>query len=124
MRLIAYFSFRSQNLLSLFLSSLAGIMTHDIASALQSLGIVHKPDSTDKPVIVIDWSLVDTLVNKESSRTRIKIDPECLRWTPLISPIVVRQTKEVNFVNMMYLVSFRIVNSFLIAGLFSGKIRT
>lgn len=74
-------------------------MTHDIATALRSLGIVHKPENAENPVIVIDWSLVDTLVNKESSRTKIKIDPECLRWTPLISPIVARQTKEVNSKN-------------------------
>lgn len=70
-------------------------MTHDIASALKSLGMIQKPDNADKPVMIVDWSVVDALVNKDLSKTKIKIDPECLRWTPLISPIVVRQTKEV-----------------------------
>lgn len=74
-----------------------GIMSHDIAFTLQSLKIIHKPTVHGEPIIVVDWSAVDTYIKKATSNTRqIRIDPECLRWTPLISPVVVRQSKEVS----------------------------
>lgn len=71
-------------------------MSHDIAFTLHSLGMVQNPEGSDKPLIVIDWSVVDAYMKKAASNeTLIKIDPECLRWTPLISPVIVRQPKEV-----------------------------
>lgn len=74
-----------------------GIMSHDIAFTLQSLGMIRKPVGSGEPIIVVDWSAVDTYLKKAASNTRqIKIDPECLRWTPLISPVVARQSKEVS----------------------------
>lgn len=73
---------------------IAGIMSHDIAYTLQSLGIIQKSENTDKPYLVIDWAIVSSYMKKaESNNARIKIDPECLRWTPLISPIGVRLVK-------------------------------
>ena len=73
-------------------------MSHDIAYTLQALGMIQKPDNSDKPIIVVDWQMVTRAYEKaEANKNKIKIDPECLRWTPLISPIIVRQIKEVNF---------------------------
>lgn len=36
----------------------------------------------------VDWDVVDAHMKRIArSKTRIEIDPECLRWTPLISSI-------------------------------------
>ena len=78
--------------------SCSGIMSHDIAFTLKSLGMVQRVEDVDDPVVIIDWSVVDAQVRSAAaSKSRIKIDPECLRWTPLISPIVTRQSKEVSY---------------------------
>lgn len=72
-----------------------GIMSHDIGYTLQSMGMVKK-SSSGEPIVVVDWSIVESYVEKAASnKTRIEIDPECLRWTPLISPILAKQLKEV-----------------------------
>ncbi len=72
-------------------------MSHDIAYTLQSLGMIQNPNNLENPLIIVDWSVVDSFVKKaESNKSKIKIDSECLRWTPLISPIIARQMKEVN----------------------------
>lgn len=69
-------------------------MSHDVAFTLQSLGMLYASKEVD-PMIVVDWHMVETHVkNAEKSKSRIKIDPECLRWTPLISPMG-KQVKEV-----------------------------
>lgn len=70
-------------------------MCHDIAFTLKSLGMVQRVEDVDDPVVVVDWSVIDSLAKKSvANKTRIKIDPECLRWTPLISPIVARHGKD------------------------------
>ncbi|XP_045478193.1 histone acetyltransferase KAT6B-like isoform X2 [Harmonia axyridis] len=69
----------------------SGMYCHDVATALQLLGFV-RPEITDKGVsvaIAVDWKKVDTHAERvRNSKTRIAIDPECLRWTPLVSNAV------------------------------------
>jgi histone acetyltransferase MYST4 len=39
-------------------------------------------------VICVDWAKVDEHMAKVSrSKTRIYLDPECLRWTPLVTTV-------------------------------------
>lgn len=38
--------------------------------------------------LCIDWKKVDSHMKKVRSRPRLEIDPECLRWTPLLAPTV------------------------------------
>lgn len=39
-------------------------------------------------VICVDWAKVDEHMAKVSrSKTRIHLDPECLRWTPLVTTV-------------------------------------
>ncbi|XP_063903929.1 histone acetyltransferase KAT6A isoform X2 [Zophobas morio] len=73
------------------ISKETGMYCHDIALALQLLGFVRcvSSESGKKVVLCIDWTKVDTHAERVSkSKTRIKIDVECLRWTPLLTPTV------------------------------------
>lgn len=73
------------------ISKETGMYCHDIALALQLLGFIKDiPDDTDtKPVISVDWKKVDLHAERVAkSKTRIHIDSECLRWTPLLTPTV------------------------------------
>lgn len=73
------------------ISKETGMYCHDIALALQLLGFVRCTSTeTDRKVVLsIDWSKVDSHAERVSkSKTRIKIDPECLRWTPLLTSTV------------------------------------
>lgn len=64
-----------------------GMYCHDIATALQALGFVKFKDG--KATLCIDWEKVDAHGERVAkSKTRIPIDPECLRWTPLLTPTV------------------------------------
>lgn len=68
-----------------------GMYCHDIATALQLLSFVRilSTESGLKCALCINWSKVDAHAEKVAkSKTRIYIDHECLRWTPLLTPIV------------------------------------
>nr|CAI5860554.1 unnamed protein product [Callosobruchus analis] len=70
------------------ISKETGMYCHDIALALQLLGFIKyvQTDDGPKPVISVDWSKVDAHAERVSkSKTRILIDYECLRWTPLVT---------------------------------------
>lgn len=39
-------------------------------------------------VICVDWTKVDEhMARVQRSKTRIHLDPECLRWTPLVTTV-------------------------------------
>lgn len=63
----------------------------DVATALQLLNFVKRiPDSKGNGqgfalAICVDWKLVEShAIRVASSKTRISLDPEALRWTPLV----------------------------------------
>lgn len=63
------------------------MFSHDIAATLQMMGMV-RADSNGDPCIVVDWDFVEKHMERvKNSKTRIEIDPECLRWTPLITSV-------------------------------------
>lgn len=69
-----------------------GVSAHDIATAMQLLGFirsVHLPGdaNTNKVAVVVDWSKVDAHMAKVRKSSRIKLDPDCLRWIPLLTQI-------------------------------------
>lgn len=45
-------------------------------------------DESMKLGLCIDWHKVDSHVKRLRSRPRLEIDPECLRWTPLLAPTI------------------------------------
>lgn len=64
---------------------------HDVATALQLLNFVRVVPTENglKSVLCINWDKVDAHAEKVAkSKTRIYIDQECLRWTPLLTPTV------------------------------------
>lgn len=63
---------------------------NDIAATFQLLGFVrYLPNNESMKLgLCIDWNKVDNHVKKVRSRPRLEIDPECLRWTPLLAPTV------------------------------------
>lgn len=67
-----------------------GMHMNDIALTFQLLGFVRYIPNEDnvKLGLCIDWSRVDSHVKKVRSRPRLEIDPECLRWTPLLAPTI------------------------------------
>lgn len=67
-----------------------GMHMNDIAITFQLLGFVRYIPNNDsmKLGLCIDWNRVDNHVKKVNSRPRLEIDPECLRWTPLLAPTV------------------------------------
>ena len=68
-----------------------GVSGHDIATALQLLGflksVCEPGEECRKVKIVIDWKKVDVHMAKVKKTSRIKLDPECLRWIPLLTQI-------------------------------------
>lgn len=69
------------------ISKETGMYCHDIATALQSLGFVKIING--KASLCIDWEKVNQHAERVAkSKTRIPIDPECLRWTPLLTTTV------------------------------------
>ncbi|KAI4496582.1 hypothetical protein M0804_000392 [Polistes exclamans] len=68
-----------------------GVSAHDISIAMQLLGFiktVHLPgEGNSKIAIVIDWDKVDEHMAKIEKSSRIKLDPDCLRWIPLLTQI-------------------------------------
>ncbi|XP_012525536.1 histone acetyltransferase KAT6B isoform X2 [Monomorium pharaonis] len=74
------------------ITKMTGVSAHDIATAMQLLGFirsVHLPGDaiTNKVAVVVDWSKVDAHVAKVRKNVRIKLDPDCLRWIPLLAQI-------------------------------------
>ncbi|KAJ8948442.1 hypothetical protein NQ318_007965 [Aromia moschata] len=68
-----------------------GMYCHDIALALQLLGFIKYLPTEEgyKPIICVDWAKVDSHAERVAkSKTRIPIDQECLRWTPLLTTSV------------------------------------
>ncbi|CAK1586660.1 unnamed protein product [Parnassius mnemosyne] len=67
-----------------------GMHMNDIAVTFQLLGFVrYVPDNDSMKLgICVDWNKVDNHAKKIKSRPRLEIDPECLRWTPLLAPTV------------------------------------
>ncbi|CAH2043148.1 unnamed protein product, partial [Iphiclides podalirius] len=67
-----------------------GMHMNDIAVTFQLLGFVrYVPDNdSTKLGICVDWNRVDNHAKKLKSKPRLEIDPECLRWTPLLAPTV------------------------------------
>lgn len=65
-----------------------GLQHQDIAQAFHLLGFLKyrkNMDNTYNVMLCIDWKKVDTYMERiKSSKSRIYIDPECLRWTPLL----------------------------------------
>ncbi|XP_076680256.1 histone acetyltransferase enoki mushroom isoform X2 [Andrena cerasifolii] len=68
-----------------------GVSAHDVATAMQLLGFirsVHLPgEGNSKVAVVVDWSKVDAHMAKVRKSSRIKLDPDCLRWIPLLTQI-------------------------------------
>ncbi|CAG9565029.1 unnamed protein product [Danaus chrysippus] len=56
--------------------------SHSGVSALRPLAVPWPPSSSD------NWKRVENHVKKLNSRPRLEIDPECLRWTPLLTPTI------------------------------------
>lgn len=63
---------------------------NDIAITFQLLGFVRyiPNNESSKLGLCIDWNRVENHVTKVKSKPRLEIDPECLRWTPLLAPTV------------------------------------
>merc|ERR1719361_752840 len=61
---------------------------HDIALTFMLLGFIRK-NPTNKFVLAIDWSKVDAHMAKVNqaleAKTRVNLDPDALRWSPVIS---------------------------------------
>ncbi|XP_074040879.1 histone acetyltransferase enoki mushroom isoform X2 [Leptinotarsa decemlineata] len=85
------FTHRNEKIKLIDISKETGMYSHDISLTLQMLGFVkYIPDGDEiKPIICVDWAKVDSHYEKISkSKTRIPIDYECLRWTPLVAAAV------------------------------------
>lgn len=65
---------------------------HDVATALELLKFIKQIPAGDEKtstVLSIDWKTVDVHAERVAkSKTRIQIDAESLRWTPLLTPTV------------------------------------
>lgn len=72
-------------------------MRHDITYTLQSLNMVVEVG--DKLTICIDWNIVDAHLKRKTLSKQIPIEPECLRWTPLMpaSNLLVSPDDKVSF---------------------------
>ncbi|XP_014276946.1 histone acetyltransferase KAT6B isoform X2 [Halyomorpha halys] len=76
------------------ISKETGVAPQDVAEMLQNMGMVEDWDrgiqEEDGPgiAIVVDWNMVDKHMEKVNKSKRIPIEPECLRWTPLVSNLV------------------------------------
>lgn len=67
-----------------------GMHMNDIAQAFQLLGFVrYIPGDTGARLgLAVDWARVDEHARRLRAKPRLEIDPECLRWTPLLAPTV------------------------------------
>lgn len=68
------------------LSKETGICWHDLAATLAMLNFLRRRQDDEKLVICINWRQVEDHWTRIShSKSRIPLDPECLRWTPLVA---------------------------------------
>ncbi|XP_072944834.1 uncharacterized protein [Epargyreus clarus] len=72
------------------IAHITGMHMNDIAITFQLLGFIRYIPNSDniKLGICVDWNKVDNHIRKVRSKPRLEIDPECLRWTPLLAPTV------------------------------------
>ncbi|KAK5641459.1 hypothetical protein RI129_010006 [Pyrocoelia pectoralis] len=73
------------------ISKETGMYCHDIATALHQLYFITctNNDKEVVPTLHIDWNIVSAHAEKVAkSKTRISIDHECLRWTPLLTTAI------------------------------------
>ncbi|KAM4033397.1 histone acetyltransferase KAT6B isoform 1-T3 [Anomaloglossus baeobatrachus] len=67
------------------LSQSTGMCPHDIATTLQHLNMIDKRG--DRFVVIRRENLMDSWMLKVKSQPLVNVvDPDCLRWTPIISP--------------------------------------
>ncbi|XP_076368363.1 histone acetyltransferase KAT6A-like isoform X4 [Tachypleus tridentatus] len=68
------------------ISKATGLNPHDIATTLQCLDMI-KIGENERPVLNVNKSMLDQHMAKvqKNQNKRIALDPECLRWTPLVS---------------------------------------
>lgn len=67
-----------------------GVSGHDIATAMQLLGFlrhVRRDDGTKQLAVMVDWNKVDAHMDKVRKSSRIQLDPDCLRWIPLLTQL-------------------------------------
>ncbi|KAE8748833.1 hypothetical protein FOCC_FOCC004427 [Frankliniella occidentalis] len=70
------------------ISKETGMYSHDIVVAFQLLGMVHWDEKASTPIIIVDWNIVNQhAIRVANSKTRIPLEPECLRWTPLVTNV-------------------------------------
>merc|ERR1712130_426216 len=62
------------------LSAETALHPHDIALAFMLLGFIKKTDN--KFILSIDWTKVDSHMEKLKKSLRIAMDPDCLNWAP------------------------------------------
>lgn len=71
------------------ISQATGIQYQDIAQAFHLLGFVKRRKTGDDNyslMLSFDWTNIDATMDRvNKSKSRIKIDPECLKWTPLLT---------------------------------------
>ncbi|XP_076368361.1 histone acetyltransferase KAT6A-like isoform X3 [Tachypleus tridentatus] len=73
------------------ISKATGLNPHDIATTLQCLDMIKIGENerlfVDRPVLNVNKSMLDQHMAKvqKNQNKRIALDPECLRWTPLVS---------------------------------------
>ncbi|KAM4702554.1 histone acetyltransferase KAT6B [Rhinophrynus dorsalis] len=66
------------------LSRATGMCPHDIATTLQHLNMIDKRG--DRIVIIRREKIMESHMGKAKARSRVnEVDPECLRWTPVIT---------------------------------------
>ncbi|KAG8552609.1 hypothetical protein GDO81_004605 [Engystomops pustulosus] len=75
------------------LSQATGMCPHDIATTLQHLNMIDK--RSERFVIIRREELIESYILKVKSRPREnEVDPDSLRWTPVISSIAVVSEEE------------------------------
>ncbi|XP_069096951.1 histone acetyltransferase KAT6B isoform X1 [Pleurodeles waltl] len=81
---LEYLSYHREKQLSIKgLSRATGMCPHDIATTLQQLAMISK--RMDRFVIIRREKLINSHIEKLKARPRRnEVDPECLRWTPII----------------------------------------
>ncbi|CAG0885895.1 unnamed protein product [Darwinula stevensoni] len=60
-----------------------GMYAEDIAETMRALGMIRR-DVSGRLVLCIDDALLDEHMTRVNQGSRVTVDPECLRWTPLL----------------------------------------
>lgn len=85
-------------------------MRHDITYTLQSLNMAVEDE---KLKIFIDWKMVNDHIKKKNLSKQIPIEPECLRWTPLMPAsniLISPENKVSHLVKEIYIIINSIVS--------------